>query len=51
MPLYDIRGQLYENALYETLDYTTTHYKRNSVYHTDVDRQTRTCEDWGSPAG
>ena len=32
MPLYDIRGKLYEYKMYETLDYTITRYKRNSVY-------------------
>ena len=32
MPFYDIRGQLYENTIYETFDYTITRYKRNSVY-------------------
>ena len=32
MPLYDVRGQLYEYTIYETFNYRTTRYKRNSVY-------------------
>ena len=32
MPLYNLKGQLYEYTIYEMLDYPITRYKRNSVY-------------------